>query len=207
MANQDQQGRIDFDWLKRHYAELIKQHGGDYRGAGWPTLADQARRIEAISQLFDASKHFSVLDYGCGAGAIWSYLHHRDYQFEYTGFDFCKEALELAASYGIEGLTSRQPLSPARYDYVVSSGIFNLPPPGTPNVIWLRYILRTVQEFNKLSVRGFAFNALSSRIQKQEKGWFYANPEVFLEVCLRQYSKVALLHDYGLDDFTIIVRK
>ena len=65
-----------------------------------------------------------------------------------------------------------------------------------------------MHEFNRFSTRGFAFNVLSSKARReQDKGWFYANPEVFLEVCLREYGKVALLHDYGLDDFTIIVRK
>jgi hypothetical protein len=37
---------------------------------------------------------------------------------------------------------------------------------------------------------------------------FYADPCVYFDLCKRRYSRqVALLHDYGLYEFTLIVRK
>jgi hypothetical protein len=37
---------------------------------------------------------------------------------------------------------------------------------------------------------------------------FYGDPLFFFDFCKRNFSRnVALLHDYGLYDFTIIVRK
>jgi hypothetical protein len=36
---------------------------------------------------------------------------------------------------------------------------------------------------------------------------YYADPGEFFEICKRVYSRnVALLHDYGLYEFTILVR-
>jgi hypothetical protein len=37
---------------------------------------------------------------------------------------------------------------------------------------------------------------------------YYADPCALFDLCKRRYSKhVALLHDYGLYEFTILVRK
>ena len=37
---------------------------------------------------------------------------------------------------------------------------------------------------------------------------YYADPASVFDLCMRRYSRhVALLHDYGLYEFTILVRK
>ena len=48
----------------------------------------------------------------------------------------------------------------------------------------------------------------SDPAQKQRPTSFTPTPLHFFDLCKRRYSKnVALLHDYGLYEFTIIVRK
>ena len=57
---------------------------------------------------------------------------------------------------------------------------------------------------------GFAFNSLSSYSDpaKMRDYLYYADPCSLFYVFKRRYSNlVALLHDYGLYEFTIIVRK
>ncbi|MGH6609130.1 MAG: class I SAM-dependent methyltransferase, partial [Burkholderiaceae bacterium] len=58
--------------------------------------------------------------------------------------------------------------------------------------------------------RGFAFNSLTvySDPDKKRADLYYADPCALFDRCKRLYSRnVALLHDYDLYDFTILVRK
>jgi hypothetical protein len=61
----------------------------------------------------------------------------------------------------------------------------------------------------RVGKRGFAFNALSlaSDPQRRRDDLFYADPSETLAHCLMRFGRnVALLHDYGLYEFTVIVR-
>ena len=57
---------------------------------------------------------------------------------------------------------------------------------------------------------GFAFNCLTSYsdAHKMRDYLYYADPCALFDLCKRRYSRyVALLHDYKLYEFTILVRK
>jgi len=74
----------------------------------------------------------------------------------------------------------------------------------------MQYVLDTVSELDRLSNKGFAFNILTSYSDADlmRSDLFYADPCYFFDYCKRNFSKqVALLHDYGLYEFTILVRK
>lgn len=215
MAEDSWKDLVDLDWIEKHYEALLQRHGVSHQGAGWPTDADQQVRFQQFLRLLEKPPvNFSLLDYGCGFGDFDSFLWKQGYRgYKYVGYDLCKAMIACGpslrsspwANFIVSLDDGLSPLGP--FNYVVSSGIFNLPPPGTPPIAWRQYIVHTIQEFDRLSTKGFAFNMLSSLARKQESGWFYGNPEVFFEICFRMTGKVALLHDYGLNDFTIIVRK
>jgi hypothetical protein len=63
---------------------------------------------------------------------------------------------------------------------------------------------------HEFTARGFAFNCLTaySDQDKMRPDLHYADPCELFDICKRKYSRnVALLHDYGLYEFTILVRK
>jgi hypothetical protein len=93
--------------------------------------------------------------------------------------------------------------------YAVASGIFNVRLTH-PEQVWRDYTLRTLDALNGLSLKGFAFNMLSTYCdQERRRGdLFYGDPREMFDFCKRRFSaRVALLHDYPLYEFTIIVRK
>lgn len=58
--------------------------------------------------------------------------------------------------------------------------------------------------------QGFSFNCLTSYSDKEKMrpDLYYADPSKIFDLCKRRYSRnVAVLHDYGLYEFTVIVRK
>jgi hypothetical protein len=98
---------------------------------------------------------------------------------------------------------------PEAADYAIASGIFNVRL-GRGDAEWRAYIESTLDVLDRSSRLGFAFNCLTSYsdADKMRDYLFYANPCALFDLCKRRYSRhVALLHDYGLYEFTIIVRK
>ena len=94
-------------------------------------------------------------------------------------------------------------------DYGVASGIFNVRL-GSTDDAWRSHVLRTLDVLNKTSRRGFSFNCLTlySDQDRMRDYLYYADPCDLFDHCKRTYSRdVALLHDYGLYEFTILVRK
>jgi hypothetical protein len=95
-----------------------------------------------------------------------------------------------------------------RADYTVASGIFNVKL-DVPTDEWRGYVIETLGTIARLSAKGFAFNALTSYsdTDKMREELYYGDPRFFFDHCKREYSRdVALLHDYGLYEFTTIIR-
>lgn len=151
-------------------------------------------------------------DYGCGYGALVDYLREEGRPFEYRGFDISDAMIRAAsARYADDARCSftsdSRALRPA--DYSVSSGIFNVKLHHAADA-WCEYVWETLETLHRLSTRGFAFNMLStySDPEKRRSDLFYADPLQTFDLCRRRFSsRVALLHDYPLFEFTILVRR
>ena len=94
-------------------------------------------------------------------------------------------------------------------DYGIASGIFNVRLRRN-DAEWRDYLEDTLDGLDLTSRRGFAFNCLTSYsdADKMRDYLYYADPCTLFDLCKRRYSRyVALLHDYGLYEFTILVRK
>jgi hypothetical protein len=95
----------------------------------------------------------------------------------------------------------------AEADYSFASGIFNVRLQESEDA-WRAHIEQTLDELNNYSRRGFAFNLLTTYVDYREPHLHYGDPCSFFDLCKRRYSsKVALLHDYPLYEWTMLVRK
>ena len=102
---------------------------------------------------------------------------------------------------------SSEPL--AVTDYSVASGIFNVRF-NHSDTDWEQYLEKTLDSLNAYSGKGFAFNCLTSYsdADRMRPDLYYADPCRLFDLCKRRYSRhVSLLHDYGLYEFTILVKK
>ena len=103
--------------------------------------------------------------------------------------------------------TREDDLEPA--DFALASGIFNVRL-DTSLEDWTAYVLHTLERLDSLGGQGFAFNMLTSYSDhdRMRADLYYGDPCFFFDHCKTRYSKqVGLLHDYGLYEFTILVRK
>jgi hypothetical protein len=94
-------------------------------------------------------------------------------------------------------------------DYGIASGVLNVRLSRSDDE-WAGYLEGVLDVLDQTSERGFAFNCLTSYsdADRMRRDLYYADPCALFDLCKRRYSPhVALLHDYGLYEFTILVRK
>ena len=195
-----------------YYTRKVESHGATARGVDWNSTESQMLRFEQLEKLLPSREHFSINDYGCGYGALAMYLHTRQYDYAYYGFDISERMIEEArrlnsATPHCQFMSKESDLPVA--DYTLLSGIFNVKMDNTTTRLQ-KYVLYTLDKVNKISRKGFAFNALTiyADVDKMRADLYYADPMFIFDYCKRTFSKyIAVLHDYPLYEFTIIVRK
>jgi SAM-dependent methyltransferase len=196
------------DAVQRYYSNKVVEHGPTAKGVDWNDAESQELRFEQLLKICDSDTPFTINDYGCGYGALAAYLAGRGYDVAYTGFDISEEMVARARELHDERFVQRDDeLAPA--DYTVASGIFNVKLEA-PVDAWEQHVYRTLSRLDELSRRGFAFNMLTSYSdpERMRPDLYYPDPRVVFDHCKRTYSRwVALLHDYGLYEFTVLVRK
>ncbi|SRR6266581_6304071 len=198
--------------VARYYTGRIEEFGPTPRGVDWNSPESQLTRFAQLSKAFGDARQFSLNDLGCGYGALLDHLAGRGLQVDYRGFDISPTMVLQAAELHRNAPSARfsigdRPGEPA--DFCVASGIFNVKL-DVDERDWMSHVERTIDGMNGVSKRAFAFNCLTSYSdpERRRTDLFYADPRVLFERCMRMYSRnVALLHDYGLFEFTLIVRK
>lgn len=198
--------------ISNYYSEKVSQFGCTPNGVDWNGKESQFTRFKQLLKICDQDNLFSLGDFGCGYGALLELLTV-EYKFtKYFGYDVSELMIENAIKKN-ESLTSSEFSTNKErlkgLDFVVASGVFNVCLETKEN-IWVEYIKETLFFINESACKGFSFNALTSYSDKEKMkdNLYYSDPLFWFDYCKRNFSKqVALLHDYGLYEFTILVRK
>jgi|ERR1051325_6202786 SAM-dependent methyltransferase len=189
-----------------YYTRKLREHGPTHRGVDWNSPESQRNRFRQLARIIDRTP-FSILDVGCGYGALADFLRESYPEFQYVGTDISEEMQRAARERQLHvvGSFDEAPVC----DYAVASGIFNVRL-STPDDEWRAYILDTLRTMDGKARRGLAANFLTSYSDRElmRENLYYADPCALFDWAKRHLSKqVALLHDYGLYEFTLLVRK
>ena len=197
---------------ERYYAGRVREHGATARGVDWNSEASQLLRFDQFARLLDAPGEIAITDYGCGYGALVDWLERRGGAYSYIGFDLSPEMIALAKARHAANPACRFTTSEADLgatDYTLASGIFNVKLEAT-DAEWTAYVHDVIHHMAGMSRRGFAFNMLTinSDPDKRRADLYYADPSEVTALCRARYSReVEVLENYGLYEFTILVRK
>jgi SAM-dependent methyltransferase len=203
----------NFEQAKTYFEERLTTFGATARGVDWKSETAQELRFSQLIKVVSQDQPFSLLDYGCGYGALGGYLVQNGYPMQqYVGFDvldsMVSKAREVYATQPGFSFTARiEELS--EVDFAIASGIFNLKL-EVSNAEWTEYVIGELEKINRLTSKGFSFNMLTrySDAEYMRPHLYYADPCYLFDYCKTHFArKVALLHDYEAYDFTIIVRK
>jgi SAM-dependent methyltransferase len=198
--------------VAKYYSAKLEEYGETPRGVDWNGESGQKLRFEQLCKIIETENSFSLNDLGCGYGALYDFLASKKGGFSYLGVDISEGMIMAARERYKKPIQARFVLSsePDQVaDFGIASGIFNVRMGRTDNE-WRLYLEATLDILNQTSRIGFAFNCLTihSDKDKMHDYLYYADPCALFDFCKRRYSRnVALLHDYGLYEFTILVRK
>ncbi len=196
--------------INHYYTKRILTHGATPKGVDWNGEKSQFIRFAQLSKII-IQDNFTINDIGCGYGKYIEYLAQNYNNYIYNGYDLSSEMIENAKKLypNSNFLIITKPENIEKSDYSIASGIFSVKMEYNESE-WLSYILSNLEQMNEKSIRGFSFNMLTKYSDKEymRNDLYYADPLFIFDYCKRNFSKqVALLHDYGLYEFTILVKK
>lgn len=198
-----------YEEAKQYFDRKLKECGEGPGVADWNSVEAQEIRFEQISKVLPADDmSFSICDYGCGIGDYYIYLKKKYSNISYTGIDISKEIIAKAKKLSDGTFFAGHEIT-EHYDYIVTSGIFNAKQSASDEE-WFQYIIKTIESFNDHADKGFAFNCLTKYSDEDHKKdyLYYTDPLIIFDYCKTHFSRnVALLHDYEIYDFTVLVRK
>ncbi|WP_439126727.1 class I SAM-dependent methyltransferase [Ramlibacter humi] len=200
------------DEVAGYYGGRLREHGATPQGVDWNGAESQFTRFRQLLKVLERDGPGSINDLGCGYGALLDEFDRIAPGQAYAGFDLVPAMVqEATARHGARPRTrfavGAAPDAPA--DYGVASGIFNVRLDSSDES-WWEVIVGALDSLHATSLRGFAFNCLTSYSDRplMKPHLYYADPMRVFDHCKRRYShQVALLHDYGLYEFTVIVRQ
>ena len=197
--------------LARYYADKLRAHGTTARGVDWNSSESQEERFTELLRVCRGDRKASINDYGCGYGALAARVRRDGYVGPYRGYDMAPEMVAAAEAQAAQLADCRFTCDPGQLavaDFTVASGIFYVRLEASVDE-WERHVRDTIDRLAALSLRGFAFNMLTSHADadRMRADLYYADPAAWLTYCLRTFPRsVALLHDYQLYEFTMLVR-
>lgn len=190
-----------------YYSAKLAQHGETAEGVDWNGEESQLLRFTQLCKVI-AGEPFSITDLGCGYGALLDHLNDRYARFTYFGNDIAPAMIEAAKKRYLQpNAQFTTSAEPHRADYCVASGIFNVRQQRS-DAEWWGYITSTLDTMASASNKGFAANFLPSYADADKKRdyLYYADPLQLSDYCTR-HGTVTLLRDYGIYEFTLMVRK
>ncbi|MBU0720403.1 class I SAM-dependent methyltransferase [bacterium] len=199
--------------VNTYYSNKVNKFGATPKGVDWNGAESQILRFTQLLKIIDHNE-FSLTDIGCGYGRLYEYMDEKYDSFEYYGYDISEDMIQKAKE-TYTGNTNKTFLHISSVndikisDYLVASGIFNVKM-NYSDTQWLDYILETLDVLNSKCLHGFSFNILTSYSDKEymKDTLYYADPLFLFDYCKKHFSQnVALLHDYDLYEFTILVKK
>jgi len=201
-----------FAEIASYYNLKLSKNGETPQGVDWNGLASQEQRFDQLCKIIPDKNYFSLNDLGCGYAALLDYLQKRQLACRYIGIDISEKMIDAAKRRHDKYKDARFIINskPDKIsDFSIASGIFNVRLKKN-DLEWFSYMRCVLDNLNFASARGFAFNCLTafSESDKKKDYLYYAEPFSLVQLCMQRYSRnVALLHDYGLYEFTILVRK
>jgi len=85
--------------IARYFDDKIQTFGPNPQGVDWKDERGQILRFNSFETLFRRSQgEFSVIDFGCGYGALVDWLDDRGFKYSYLGLDISADMVASAKS-------------------------------------------------------------------------------------------------------------
>jgi trans-aconitate methyltransferase len=180
----------------------VQLYGNDWRSLGWQSRQTQYQRFAVLAQV-GPLEHTRVLDVGCGLGDLYEYLRAQRIPVDYTGYDLLPDMVERARQRYPQGRFEvrdvLQGLGTERFDYILSSGAFNVNFGDN-----IRAVQQVLRQMVAQCERAVAINFLKwSAGASHDPIFQYYEPQDMLAFCQTLCPCVQLREGYLPNDFTL----
>jgi SAM-dependent methyltransferase len=212
------------DKLCAYFDELLEKHGDHYLALDWKSQESQNVRFAVLLDIIsfcDKTKTMSMLDVGSGLGHLYGFMEEvgflKSYKVDYHGIDISKKMIDRSKNkfpgidFNVVDLINDK--YEKKYDYVVSSGAFNLKMADleTHKVTIRRMLSRMYNLCNKGVAVNFLSNpdvyvATESQSPEDSRYVYFTEEEViaWVRAIAPRYT---LRKDYHPGDFTVYMLK
>ena len=190
--------------LKKFYKKKFLSYGANIRGVGWFNSSKAKKRYKNLLRIIDKKNQskFSLLDVGCGYGELLKHCNLKKLK-AYQGIDIVHEMITHAnkknknrkVKFNVRNLFEEK----NKYDYVICNGIFTLKS-TISNKKMLTFVKRCINQFYKISLKGFAFNVMDEKVDFKSKDLFYINSNKLLPF-LENKQNVKIIIDSKTIDY------
>jgi len=193
--------------IKDFYPEYYKDAKNNSEIVGWPSKEEQYKRFDVLLKI-GFKEGDTVLDFGCGLGALYEYMTKKYDDFEYIGVDIndefiekCKQTYPHIIFKKINDIKNVK----QSYDWFIASGAFTVYTP-------IKNMMETIKVAFSQAKYGVAVNFLESTHAKNSdlqaiRG--YDKEEIY-KTFSQEFEKpniVKLIDEYVKNDFTIYIKK
>jgi len=197
MDNRDKQRII------ARYDQRLAQHPDDDARA--LAVGADGRHAMALQCLVDVgiASGTTVLDVGCGLGALHEHILTNDIVCAYTGYDINPQLIEAAqrrhpnAAFEVRDVLEEDF---PEFDFIVSSSSFNLKLEHEDNYAFIERMLRTMHRHSR---RAVAVDLMTSYVDFKRPDVFYYEPERVLAIAKGITKRVTLRHDLPVFQFCV----
>jgi len=191
------------------YSRRFAEFGYSSKTLGWDK-GKQDLRFSILTSQYDF-RNKRVLDIGCGFGDLNRILRpcYGD-EYAYHGVDLVPALIEKARDlYARKNVTFScadilGEVVTGKYDYAVSSGIFNHKMLDVANY---DFIENVIAKALSLCRDGLAVDFLSDKVDWKHDHTFHASPEKLLALAYKFSRNVVLRNDYMPFEFSLFINK
>lgn len=180
--------------MAKHYSSTFSLHGPNSQGVDWgdKEWAAELRNRNMIAVVKNFENSPTMLDVGCGYGALGELIEQDRIQLRYSGIDVAENMISYAKSrfrtefdFICMDFLDWQPQ--CKYDYIVCNGILTQKLHAT-HLEMHQYSKRLIRKMFDCSNLGIAFNCMSTYVNFQKDNLFYKNPSEMLAWCMSELS-------------------
>lgn len=184
--------------LRRHYRGLLNEHGDSFEAAQYSSRASQMARYAVLAQIADL-RGTSVFDFGCGTGHLATYLKEQGIDCRYTGVDIVEEFFPYArAKHPEHRFGTWEDFAGESFDYVFVSGVFNNRLDDNEG-----FFRTWAERLFARATKGLALNLMSTYVDFQDPGLWYAQPEQVFAFMKSLTPYVTLRNEYVVKDIAV----
>ena len=192
--------KTDMTNVQSYYDDCAVMINDDAKAMGWSSTFNQQLRFDVMNYMVDMS-NCSVLDVGCGDGALFHYFMKHNITATYKGVDISSKMVSRAHNRfpGINVRCADFFDIREQFDVVVCSGSLSM----AKNVDSMTYLESAIDHLLSITKSQLVFNLLSDYAPSTSDLFNRYHPQDVLALCFKKTRYVNLNHGYLPNDFTI----